>query len=150
MKIVVNLLKNTDFPFPVNIVNTLPIRVPQERLPIIFVSAPADHATAKAVGPANYRRNVYIVLQIFLNFDDPVKGQQDINDLCSIVEDAIQCDRYFQGSIEGIMSFKFDLVFHADTAIPIAEARYEFECQYTEVFYPDGTDLLHIDATTEI
>lgn len=48
------------------------------------------------------------------------------------------------------MSFKFDLVFHADTATPIAEARYEFECQYTEVFYPGGTDLLHIDVTTEI
>lgn len=143
----VDLLKKSNLPFQTNIVNSFPIKIPQDRLPIIFVSAPMDHAIAKSIGPPNYRRTCLLALQCFVNYADIEKGKGDLNSLCYAVEQAIQCDYDFNGSIEGIAAFKFNMIYHSETGIQIAEARYEIECQYSENFYRDGPPLKQINGS---
>lgn len=126
--------------------NQYGIRVPQERLPCLYVSAPMDHAVAKTVGTPFYERTATLVLQLFLGFVNTEQGQQDLDRCCYQIEQAFSCDVGFQGLVQSIPSFRTQVLYHTETAVQIAEARYELDCLYYENFFPEGEVLREIDG----
>lgn len=125
-----------------------PIRVPQDRLPCIYVSSPADRAEAITVGTPVFKRTATLVIQYFCNFVNIEDGTLQLDDICYQLEDAIMCDYEFQQLVELIASFDTDFIFNADTTKPIAEIRFVMICQYRENYHPAGPELTHISGQT--
>lgn len=150
-KDMIRLLVEANILLPERIFNRYGIPIDQRFLPCIYVSAPLDHAKALTVGTPIYERTATLVLQVFLNFTDPVIGTERLDKLCYRIEQAFQCDESFQRKIQSIPSFRVETLYHTEPAFQIAEARFEIECQYNESFYPDPeSDLTGISGTMTV
>ncbi|OUI77794.1 hypothetical protein HK18_01260 [Commensalibacter intestini] len=125
-----------------------PIRVPQDRLPCIYVSSPADRAEAITVGKPVFKRTATLVIQYFCSFVHTEDGTLQLDDILYQLEDAIMCDYEFQQLVERISSFDTDVIFNADTSKPIAEIRFVMTCEYHENYHPVGPELTHISGQT--
>ncbi|CAI3956594.1 unnamed protein product [Commensalibacter communis] len=142
----VEVLQKTELVEEEKVCPNFPIRVPENRLPCIYVSAPADRAEAITHGTPVFMRTATLVVQYFCSFVNVEDAAQQLDDVCYQLEDAIMCDYEFQAMIELIPSFDTDVVFNADTGKQIAEIRFVMLCKYREEFNPTGSELTQISG----
>lgn len=144
----IEVIKKTNLVEDSKIFPNFTIRIPQDRLPCFFISAPADKAEAMTFGTPVFMRTATLVIQYFCSYANIEDATKQVDDVCYQLENALMCDFEFQQMIELIPSFDTEVIFHADTAKKIAEIRFVMTCKYREEFYPEAENLQRISGQT--
>ncbi|MDI2091620.1 hypothetical protein [Commensalibacter oyaizuii] len=133
-----NLLDKTKLVEEGRVFRNFSIKVPQEKLPCFFVSAPHDQMEPLTTATPVFMRTATLVIQYFCNFVNIDDATKQLDQVCYAVEQIIMCDYDFQYAFEQMPSFTTETVFNPDTGKQIAEIRFVITCKYREDFFPEG------------